>query len=164
MKTLTILFSAVAVSVLFVACEDKTPQVSEKPTAETANVETTRLGSAIDTYIRTPNNSQSASVDEAFAELDGEIAELDRQVAGASGEQRSEAKAKADNLREYRDKERVRYTEAQARARAQAVKEETAKLGDRVEEGAKRAGEGVKDAAEAVKDSAENAVDAVRGE
>lgn len=162
MKTLPLLLSAAAVSFFFTACEEKTPQVSEKPTASTTNIETTRLGTAIDSYISTPNATQSASVDEAFAELDGEIAELDQRVAAVSGDERTEAKSKADNLRSYRDKERVRYTEAQARAKAQDVKEGARNLGENVEEGAKRVGEEVKDAAEAMKDGVGNAVDNVK--
>jgi len=120
------------------------------------------LGTAVDAYSKNHTATNSASVDTAFVELDGEIAQLDRQLEGASGEQRSEAKAKATNLRSYRDNERMRYTEAQARSQAEVLKTEANALGDKIEDGAHQAGEGVKEAAEAVKDTAVDAVDAVR--
>jgi gas vesicle protein len=166
MKTSHLLVSAFVVSMLFSGCEDQKPRVAEepqvKPTPATTNFETGRLGSAIDSYIRTPTAAQAADVEEAFAELDAEIAELDKQLAAASGEERAEAKAKADNLRAYRDGERRRYTGAEVRAKAKDLKEEAKDLGDRVEEGAHKLGEGVKDAADALKEGAEDAVDAVR--
>lgn len=121
-----------------------------KPAPATSNVETTRLGSAIDAYISNPGAAQAATVDKAFAELDGEIAELNERLATDSGEDRSEAKSKADNLRVYRDKEHARYMGAQARVKTNAVKEEVKDFGDKVEAGARKAGDAVRDAGQAI--------------
>lgn len=155
------LILAGALALATVACEKK-PEVVEKPVPATSNLETSTLGTAIDGYVANSTSGQAALVDKAFAELDGEIAELDRRVADVTGAERTEAQAKADNLRSFRDKERLRYTEAQARAKTNEVKADTRDAGDRVEETARDAGEKVKDAAEAVKDSVENTVDKVR--
>ena len=162
MKSLPVLLSAAAVSMFFFACEEKKPQVTANSTPITTNLETTRLGLLVDAYSNTPNATNAASVDEALAAIEGEIAELDQRVATVSGEERTEAKIKADNLRAYRDQERMRYTEAKARAKGEVIKEEAKNLGDEVEQGARRAGEGIKDAAETVREGVENTVDNVK--
>jgi len=142
-------------AVLLVGCDNRKPTVVERPIAATSNFETTILGTAIDAYIASPTPAMASAVDQAFSEIDGEIAELDQQVATGTGADRSEASTKADNLRAYRNKESLRYTEAQLRAKAASVKTDAMELGDRVEESARKAGENVK---EGVGD----AVDAVR--
>lgn len=145
---------------LFAACDRK--PIAEKPVATTANLETARLGEAIDLYISHPTAEQAATVDKSFAELDGEIAELGQRVSQASGAERDEAQAKATNLKTYRAKEQIRFTEAKARAQTQAATDGTKAAGEKIEEGVKKAGEGVKDAAEAVKDGVDHAVDNVK--
>lgn len=162
MKIPIVLATGASLLVLFAACEEKPPQAVEKPTPQTSNIETSRLGSSIDTYARNPSAENAADVDRAFAELDGEIAELDRQVSKTSGAEAAEARTKADNLRTYRDKERLRYTEVQARVQTEKIKSGARDAGDKVEDAARKAGEGIKDAAGAVKEGAENAVDAVK--
>lgn len=152
---------AFAATLLLAAC-DRQPQVVEKPTPATANLETSRLGQEIDRYISNPTTEQAATVDKAFAELDGEIAELDQRASQVTGAERDEAQAKASNLKAYRAKEQMRYTEAKARAQANAAAESTQGVGEKIEEGARKAGEGVKDAAEAVKDGVDHAVDKVK--
>jgi len=161
MKTFSVSVLAATFALAISACEKK-PQVTEKPSPATMNIETTRLGAAVDGYIQNPSTTQSADVDRAFAELDGEIAELDQLQAKSTGEARTEAQTKADNLRNYRDKERLRYTEAQVRAKAQAANDGAKDAGNKVNEAAEKAGDGVKNAAEAVKDGVENAVDSVK--
>lgn len=162
MKTSIVLATGASLLVLFAACEEKPPQAVEKPTPQTSNFETSRLGSAIDTYARNPTAENAADVDRAFAELDGEIAELDRQAGRTSGTEANEARTKADNLRTYRDKERLRYTEVQARVQTEKIRSGALDAGEKVEDAARKAGEGIQDAAEAVKDGVGDAVDAVK--
>lgn len=154
MKALPVLAVCASVS-LFAACEKK-PQVVEKPTPALANVETARLGVAVDAYVASPTDAQAANVDKAFAEIDGEIAELDQRVTKTTGAEREEAQTKATQLHTYRDKEMARFTEAKARAKTQAATRETgAKVegaADKISEGAKEVGDAVKDAAETVKE------------
>lgn len=150
------------VSLTLAACEEQKPQVVEKSAPATTNFETSALGTAIDRYASNPTSSQAAEVDKAFAKLDQEIAELDERAAKVSGAEKTEAQAKAENLRSYRDRERVRYTEAKARATAQEAKDDARDVGDRVEETARKVGDKVEDAADAVKDGVENAVDKVK--
>lgn len=152
----TLPFFALSASViLFAACEKK-PQVVEKPTPSLTNIETTRLGVAIDAYVANPSETQSASVDKAFAELDGEIAELDLRVTKTTGAEREEAQTKAAQLHTYRDKEMARFTEAKARAKTNAAAKDTEtkveKAGDAIKDGAKEVGDAVKDAADTVKE------------
>jgi hypothetical protein len=154
MKYSTLLTLGGSLILFLSACEEK-PQVVEKPTAATTNFETARLGTAIDTYIATPSDAQAADVEKAFAEIDGEIAELDQRASSATGAERTEAQTKAGDLRAYRDKEKMRYTEAQARAKTNAA-------GEQAESAAQKVGEGVRDAADAVKTGVDNAVDTVK--
>jgi len=153
---LTLAFSS---TFFFAACEEKKPRVVEKPIPETINIETTRVGAAIDSYISSPTAVHAADVDRAFAKLEGEVTELSQRLARTSD---PEVKMKSDNLRAYRDRERLRYTEAQTRAKVDAVKRGTQDVGDKVEDAARKAGEGVKDAADTVKDGVKDALDTVK--
>jgi Skp family chaperone for outer membrane proteins len=150
MRTLPSLALCAGIS-LFAACEKK-PQVVEKPTPSLANVETARLGVAIDAYVASPTDSQAASVEKAFAELDGEIAELDQRVTKTSGADREEAQTKSTQLHTYRDKEMARYTEAKARAKTQATGAKVETAVDKIEDVAKEAGNAVKEAADKTKE------------
>lgn len=154
MKTLPLLTAAGLALTVLTACEKK-PQVVEKPVPATTNIETTRLATAIDTYVATPNETQATDVERAFTELDGEIAELNQRVAQTTGTDRTEAQTKADNLRTYRDKEYLRYTEAKLRAKTNAAKSDTTSAGEKIGEGVEKAadkvGDAVKDAGNAIK-------------
>lgn len=134
--------------ILFASCEKK-PQAVEKPTATLANLETTRLGTAVDGYMASPTESQAATVEKAFAELDGEIAELDLRVTKTSGAEQEEARTKAVQLHTYRDREMARFTEAKLRVKTQ---DEKATAGAKVEAAADKLGDGVKEAVETVKE------------
>lgn len=157
MKYLTTPLLATALSLSIIGCDDRKPNVVEKPIASTENFETSRLGLAIDAYIAAPSETLAANVDGAFAQVDSEIAELDQRVATSNGEATIEPRRKATNLRAYRDKERLRYTEAQVRVKAAAAGDSLRDMGDRVEDSARKAGNAVKDgvnnAADAVKDA-----------
>lgn len=146
---------AVAVVVLFSACEKK-PEVSSAPPAPTSNFETSRLSAAIDAYATNPTAEHAAEVDKAFAELDGEIAELSQRVASTTGAEQKEAQTKSSNLKEFRNKEMMRYTEAQAKATTETIKEEAKDVGESLKEAGQDVGEGLKKAADAVKDGAKD--------
>jgi hypothetical protein len=120
-------------------------------------LETSQLGMAMDAYERTPTEEHRADVRKAFAELDGEIAELETLVAQRTGNSRDEAATKLRNLQTYRTGETARFTAAQAAAMAKVRTEGNAGTGaEKVEDGAKRVGRTIEDAAkragEAVKD------------
>ena len=150
--------------VVFGGCERKTVDVDVRPStpvpepvARTKTFETSQLGAAIDAYGRTPTEEHRADVRKAFAELDGEIAELEALVAQRSGTSRDEAATKLRNLQTYRAAETARFTAAQAGAVAGVRAEGDARTGaEKVEDGAKRVGRTIEDAAkrtgEAVKD------------
>jgi hypothetical protein len=102
---------------------------------------------------------QTAKVKEAFAKLDGEIAELTTRVAGTSGDARREAAKKLSDLTAYRDTERVRFLAIQARAPLQSGVELRAqpegtreKVADKLEDAAMKVGDELQDAADAVRD------------
>jgi hypothetical protein len=92
------LIAATLATVAFTGCERK-PAVVEvrpatplaEPVARTKTLETSQLGVAIDAYERTPTEEHRADVRKAFAELDGEVAELEALVAQRSGTSRDEA-------------------------------------------------------------------------
>jgi len=164
MKNLN-LVSIISVSVLLIlsACEKKPDAtVVEKPFPESVSLETSRLGTAIDLYIKNPSSEHAAVVEGAFVRLDEEIAELDQRVPQSTGASRPEAQAKAANLREYRGKERVRFVAAQAQGRINDAKTTTTESGEKAQQAARDTGESVKDAADAVKEGVRNTVDTVK--
>jgi len=158
MKRPPIVLAALFVTLLIVGC-DKPATVQTRtemtPRAETKTFETTALRMAIDRYESNPTDEASVNVRKALAELDGEIVELDRQVAEKTGAERVEADQKRVNLRSYRDAEMARYAKAQIASGVPApvesagdrIKETAKDLGNTIEDAAKKAGEGVKDAA-----------------
>jgi len=175
-----ILAASIASAFTFTACERKTTageptapvtpatQTAE-PIAKTSTFETARLGGAIDRFEKTPTVENQASVKLAFAELDGEIAELELRVAKTNGNARAEAAAKSANLKKYRDAEMVRFTKARigtafemppladSRSGAQKVKNTAVKVGDTIEDGAEKVGKtlekGAKNTGEAIKEA-----------
>jgi len=163
MKLISSLVPVLSVTfvVLLSACEKKA-EVTPAPQAATSTFETARLSSAIDAYAAKSDDASAANVDKAFAELDGEITEFSKRVASASGAEQTEEQIKLTTLKEFRNKEMMRYTEAQAKATTGALKDGAEDVGDTLKEAGQDAGEGIKEAAEAVKDGVENAVDAVK--
>lgn len=164
MKNLN-LVPIISVSVLLIlsACEKKPDTTGvEKPFPESVNLETSRLGTVIDLYIKNPSSEHAAMVEGAFVRLDEEIAELDQRVPQSTGASRTEAQAKAANLREYRGKERVRFVAAQAQGRINDAKTTTTESGEKAREASRDTGGSVKNAADAVKEGVRNTVDTVK--
>lgn len=147
-------------------CERKTvivevpvasPTPVAAPVSHTKTLETSRVGAAIDTFNNSPTAENRADVKKAFADLDGEIAELESLVARRAGSERAEAAAKLKNLQQYRAAESVRFTAAQAKAPlasparvddrtgAEKVENSAKRVGNSVEDGAKRVGDAIKD-------------------
>jgi hypothetical protein len=166
------LTAMIAAVLAFSACERKTVTREEiqpaDPVAKTTTFETSTLGAAIDAFEKAPAAENQSAVNLAFAKLDSEIAELDDRVVKTDGAERAEASAKANNLKSYREAERLRFTKAQAgtafdttpaadsRSATQKVEDAAEKVGDKVEEGARKVGETLENAAkktgEAIKD------------
>jgi hypothetical protein len=177
-KLPTILAMSIA-ALAFAACdrqpktviiEDRRSVEVDPPAARTKTFETARLGRAIDAYESAPTVEHSADVSKAFAELDGEIAELTGYISKHDGADRAEAERKLANLREYRAKETARYATAQVKAvpgtavraepvrrdaerAAESAEDAARRAGDKVERAGRKVGEGLKDAADAVRDS-----------
>jgi hypothetical protein len=128
--------------------------------ARTETFETHALRKEIDAYEGTPSTAQGARVDKAFAEIDGEIAELVEYIAKHRGEDRAEAERKLVNLRAYRDAEKVRFTTLQAKAPVREAgvivepkSDGTAeKVGEKIDQAARKVEDGLRDAADAVRD------------
>ena len=83
------------------------------PVTKTRTLETSALGASIDAFIVTPTHTNRASVKQAFARLDSEIAELNERADKTDGRDRAEATAKLINLQSYRTAEMLRFTRAQ---------------------------------------------------
>ena len=179
MKKLPNILAVSIAALAFAACdrqpktviiEDRRPVEVAPPVARTKTFETARLGRAIDAYENGPTVANSADVSKAFAELDGEIAELVGYISKHDGSKRAEAERKLADLRAYRTKETARYAAAQINAvpgtavpaepvrreaeRATESAEDAARrVGDKVERAGKKVGDGLKDAADAVRDA-----------
>lgn len=164
--------SVAAAGLLVVGCRRETRIIIETtppaPTplavARTDTFETRALGREIDTFERTPSMVQSARVKKAFAELDGEIAELVEYVAKKTGDGRAEAARKLADLRAYRGAENARFLRLDAQipreVRVDAETTESArregvaeKIGGKIDDAAKKVEEGVKDVVEAVREN-----------
>lgn len=162
MKSPHFISPVVIAALLMVGCEKKPVviiddrKIDPHPASDTKTLETWRLGGTIDLYEKAPTVENEADVMKAFAELDGEIAELVGHVAKKEGAQREEAAQKLVNLREYRVKEDLRFKKAQLTAPNHVAKSEptlgekiertTEKVGDKIERAADKAVDGVKDA------------------
>ena len=162
----TIALIAVAATFAAAGCERKTVVVQmeplaplAEPVAKTRTLETSRLGSAVDTFDREPSAANHAAVKKALAELDGEIAELEELVAKRTGSSREEAAVKLQNLQTYRAAEVTRFTVAQAKAPLTTPGPVDARSGaDKVEDTAKRVGNSIEDAAQKAGDVIKDAV------
>lgn len=166
MNSRTLSLLALASACAAVGCERKTvvvriepPAPLAEPVAKTRTLETSRLGSAVDSYDREPTAGNHAVVKKALAELDGEIAELEALVAKRSGSSREEAAVKLKNLQTYRAAEVMRFTVAQAKAPLTARPPVDGRSGaDKVEDTAKRVGNSIEDAARKTGDAIKDAV------
>lgn len=129
----------------FTACEREQPS-AQTPTTAVQTAETSGLDEAVDAYLQSPTEANEAAADRAFAKLDSEIAELDQRAADTSGDAQREARAKASELKSYRNQQATRMTEARARAGARSV-------GDAVRDAGEAVGDAVGDAADKVRDA-----------
>ncbi len=157
-----------AFSLLALGCDRADPVVIVVPTtppplpvARTDTFETRVLGREIDAFDRTPSAEQHARVQKALAELDGEIAELEEQVAKKTGDGRAEAARKLTDLRSYRKGEQARFALLEAKAPLREIPETAApphgegvgeKIGATLDKAARKVGEGVRDAADEVRE------------
>jgi hypothetical protein len=157
------IYPAIAASLVlsFAACEKRTVVVVEpsapqaEPVSKTRTFETAALKSAINSYEQAPSPARAADVRKAFAELDGEIAELEADVAKKTGQDRAEAAQKLANLTGYREAERARFakleattpadTGVDARSAAQKAEDAARKTGTAVKDAAKDVGQALKD-------------------
>lgn len=178
--TRVILSASIACALTFTACERKTTAEEPTspvapaaqtavPTAKTSTFETARLGGAIDRFEKYPTLENQASVKLAFAELDGEIAELEVRAAKTDGTARAEAAAKSTILQKCRDSEMIRFARAQAvttldvpapadsRSGAQKMKDAAAEVGNKVEDAAEKVSrtveKGAKNTGDAIKEA-----------
>ena len=135
-------------------------RVPVAPVARTENFETHALRREIDAFDRSPSAVQSARVKKAFAELDGEIAELIEHVARKTGDEQAKAARKLADLRTYRDAEQVRFLRLEAlaplqtRAASEPLRDEGTgeKIGQKIDDAARKVENKLRDAAETVRD------------
>lgn len=162
-------FSAFTAAALVTAGCDRKPAVivetvpstpMRAPVARTATFETHALRKEIDAFGRTPSGVQAARVKKAFAEIDGEIAELVEHVARKTGGERAEAARKLADLRAYRDAEQVRFVRLEATAPLQ--ERPTALEQPRRDGTAERVGEKIDEAAQKVEGGLREAADKIR--
>jgi hypothetical protein len=136
------------------------------PESRTKTLETRVLGKEIEAFEANPSVTQSARVQKAFADLDGEIAELVAHVEQKTGEERREAERKLADLHEYRNAQNVRFLRAQSTARLEEKREAVippaSEAAERAERGAEKLGGKIDDAARKVEEGLKDAADAVR--
>ena len=135
------------------------------PVARTATFETRALQKEIDAFDRDPSQTQFARVRKAFVEIDGEIEELVEHVAEKSGGAREEAARKLSDLLAYRTAEHNRFLRLESRTQLQDrgyATDIAATPTPRVERGAERLGEKIDDAARKVEGGLRDAADAIR--
>jgi hypothetical protein len=131
------------------SCDQRPEPVTEKtaePVSATKTFETATLDRAIEAYRATPTEQTKASVEKAFAELDGEIAELKQKAASQSGNQKIETEKKLADLQSYREKQRANYVGEKAEAAAESA-------GDTVEDAAKDVGRAIEKTGEAIREA-----------
>ncbi len=157
------------VGLLAFGCEKKpTVDLTVKPTTATKTFETSRLGNAIDRYVSSHSAVDAADANKAFAELDGEIAELQERVAKTDGDDRAEAAGKLANLQSYRTKEQVRFSAAKATAPMSTSTPETdvrsgaEKVGDSLNRAASNVGDAAKDLGHSIGQGIENTGDKIK--
>ncbi len=150
------------------ASDELTSVSLSQPISATKTLETSRLGRAIDSYERDPSPVHEADVEKAFADLAGEIAELQERIDKTTGSDRADASVKARNLMDYRDAEKLRFAKAKAvstvpqgdgRSGAQKIEDGVKHAADKVEDAAKDTGNAIKRAAEKTGDAIKDAID-----
>jgi hypothetical protein len=156
MNLAQILLTFAATSLLaMTACEKRTVVVVEKPPgepiAQTKTLETSGLKASIDAYEQAPTAERAADVRKAFAELDGEIAELQ------GGSEQAEAAQKLANLSAYRAAEAKRFEQAGG-SRPTGIVVDPRPGVEKVEDAARKTGEALKDAAKETRDAIKDAV------
>ncbi len=158
--------AAIAAAISLGACERKTVTIEAPtpvdlhwtPDAPTSTLETKKLGAAVDNYVASPTDTNAAQVKKTFADLDGEIAELEERVAKTTGQDRAEAQGKLTNLQTYRAAETARFSVASVKlapAHPTPVVDTRAgaeKVGDGVENAANKIGRTLEHGAENVGD------------
>jgi uncharacterized protein HemX len=105
-----------AVPFLGLGCNSK----DEEPKMRT--METENAQKQVNAYESNNSEAQKAQVEQAFAELDKEIRELEVRVENTTGEARAEAQFKLDELRMRKTELRVDYTEAKFKALLEDIK------------------------------------------
>ncbi len=162
-------FAALAACTLVFAACNRPPETVEvpatpppAPVARIDTFETHELRLEINTFAAQPSATQAARVEEAFAEIDGEIAELARSVAEKGGSERDEAARKLADLTAYRDAERIRFTALLAKAQPPIDRGAFVtpvpspgtfeRVGNTLDEAAEKVREEVKDVADEIRD------------
>lgn len=148
MKFIQLPFVLGTALVVFTACDNAPRPAAEKsagePVSGTRTFETAGLEQAITAYRSQPTEQNRAAVDKAFAELDGEIAELKQKAASASGDQKVEIERKLADLEAYRAKQHASYAGERAESAAESAK-------DAVKDAAKEVGGAIESAGEAIR-------------
>lgn len=144
MKNIPLLLITAAVALS--ACDRRPSNDTDTKETPVRTAETAGVASAIDTYARTPNAQTAAAVDQAFAALDGEIAELQRMSNSVEGKGEAEANEKLEFLRAYRREQQVRYAEARTRAGVESLGDAVRSAGESVKDGVREAADTVRDA------------------
>ena len=143
-----------------VIIETAPPAPTPLPVARTKTFETHALGREIDTFEHSPSTVQAARVQKAFAEIDGEIAELVEHVARKTGTERAEAARKLADLRAYREAEQVRFTRLEVKVPLRTEEPATPlrsggiaeKIGEKIDRAAGKVEEKLRDAADTVRE------------
>jgi hypothetical protein len=148
--------SVLAATVLLVtSCERRSETVVEtrveepikaEPASATTTFETASLHRAIEAYRANPSDENKVVVDKAFAELDGEIAELKQKAAASSGNEKVETERKVTDLQVYREKQRVNYAGEKAEGAVESA-------GEAMKDAAKDVGRAIERTGEAIKES-----------
>jgi hypothetical protein len=146
MKFIQFLFVLGIAVVALTACDNPPRSVAEKGAGEpgTRTFETAGLDQAIAAYRADPTKQNRAAVDKAFAELDGEIAELKQKAASATGDEKVEIERKIADLESYRTKQHANYAGERAESAAESAK-------DAVKDAAKEVGGAIESAGEAIR-------------
>jgi uncharacterized protein HemX len=108
-------FAAAIGITLLAACSDK-----QQATIKTA--ETEKAKAQVEQYNASGSKEDKLEAERAFADLDKEIKELEVRVDATSGEARSEAQNKLDDLRKRKIELRVDFTKAKFNALLEDIK------------------------------------------
>jgi hypothetical protein len=115
-----------------------------QPAGESALV---KLRKSIATYEQSPSDARGAQVEVGFAELDTEIAKLRATEAASSGEAKSAAAKRVEELDAERYELRNRYAKAIVAGKMKAVGDAMKSHGEKMGKGLEAAGQKMQDAA-----------------